>query len=311
MTSTTLPLDHIHPVIRVAHRVAGVLSIPTRVIVDHELVLILRGRVDVVLAGHRKTLAAHHLLCVPPELPHAYLGGAPCEHLAVHFDFTPAARPSRPVILGEGLAIPLHQVLNPDDAVEQCLLRLLRSWGEGGAVGRLSARAALADAIARLVAPVPARAALVETVEQVRMRRAAAFIRAHWADRLSVAAIAHAVGLSASRFAWLFPRWGGYAPMEYQRRLRVAEARRLLADPAQGVAEVGRRCGFADPYHFSRVFRRIDGLSPQRYRAALIAPDSVPAAGGSMPASGRRQEKDKKVGKDPDHDHRRRPPDPA
>ena len=34
-----------------------------------------------------------------------------------------------------------------------------------------------------------------------------------------------------------------------------------------GVSEVGRRCGYPDPYHFSRDFRRLTGLSPTRFRA--------------------------------------------
>jgi transcriptional regulator GlxA family with amidase domain len=58
--------------------------------------------------------------------------------------------------------------------------------------------------------------------------------------------------------------------MDWLRRLRVAEARRLLADLDLPVKEVGRRVGFEDPYHFSRVFRAIDGLSPSAHREAIL-----------------------------------------
>jgi AraC family transcriptional regulator of arabinose operon len=58
--------------------------------------------------------------------------------------------------------------------------------------------------------------------------------------------------------------------MELLRRARVEEARRLLAAGDLSIKQVAIACGFASPYHFSKVFRRIDGLPPSQYQASVL-----------------------------------------
>jgi AraC-like DNA-binding protein len=47
----------------------------------------------------------------------------------------------------------------------------------------------------------------------------------------------------------------------------MARAASLLLDRALPVREVGTEVGFEDPYHFSKAFKRVYGLSPQAFRA--------------------------------------------
>lgn len=268
--SEALAIDAIRPLIRIAHLRRGPLTVAPRTIADHELVLITRGACFLRDRSGRQRLGSHHLAFLEPGTAHAFEEAGDCEHLAVHFDFRPGGHQRR-VRLGDGLAIPAISVLTPGERIEEGLLRLLRHWEEGHAVARLAAHAALMEVLARLLAPDSARRALNRTVEVQRMAKAERLLRSRFHEALSVRDLARSVGLSTSRFALLFRAWSGYAPIEYQRRLRIEEARRLLAEVSLSVAEVGRRCGFADPYHFSRVFRRIDGLPPTLYRENLLA----------------------------------------
>ena len=55
--------------------------------------------------------------------------------------------------------------------------------------------------------------------------------------------------------------------------LRLERARKLLGDPQLydlPVAEVAARCGFADPSHFARRFRRQFGQSPLQFRGSVL-----------------------------------------
>ncbi|HLL88337.1 MAG TPA: helix-turn-helix transcriptional regulator, partial [Tepidisphaeraceae bacterium] len=74
-----------------------------------------------------------------------------------------------------------------------------------------------------------------------------------------------------SRFTALFRAHTGTSPMGYVRKVRVDHARRLLADVDLSIKEVAARVGFDDAFHFSKVFRAVDGLAPTRYREALLA----------------------------------------
>ncbi len=85
-------------------------------------------------------------------------------------------------------------------------------------------------------------------------------------DTPSVAAIAAAVGLRASRFHALFRAATGFAPAAYLMHLRCARARRLLASGDTSVTAIAHGCGFASSQHLARCFRREYGMTPSGYR---------------------------------------------
>jgi AraC-like DNA-binding protein len=281
-----LRIEDIRPAVRIAHRLAGELHIAERIILDHEFVLILRGRGELRTGGRTIAFAPHHLFCLPPFTPHAIDSIGGFEHVAVHFDFAPGA-PSfardpqrrRPYRVGfpQGLALPFHRVLKPSDGIEASLLELVRAWDRGTASSRSVVQAIAQRLIAELLA-VPAAGQdegdKTDVVARARIQRAIEFLDGHFHQQTSTADIARAAGLSPSRFNAVFRKWTGYSPQDYVRRLRVDRARRLLADIDIPIKAVAQRCGFANPYHFSRVFHQIDGLSPTRYREAAAASQS-------------------------------------
>jgi AraC-like DNA-binding protein len=283
-----LRIEDVRPTVRIAHRLVGVLNIPERIILDHELVLLLRGRGVVRTAEASYEFGPHHLFCIPPFLPHSFTARGGDEHVAVHFDFAPGVpsfardpqrrRPYR-VRFPQGLALSFHRVLKPSDGVEASLLELVRSWDRGTPASRLVVQAIAQRLIAELLS-VPATdqdaGSNADVVVRTRIQRAMDFLDGHFHEEVSAADIARAAGLSPSRFNTVFRKWTGYSPQDYVRRLRVDRARQLLADIDIPIKAVAERCGFANPYHFSRVFHQIDGLSPTRYREAAAAAARTP-----------------------------------
>ena len=57
----------------------------------------------------------------------------------------------------------------------------------------------------------------------------------------------------------------GVSPMAFVCQRRIREAERLLAQGHLSMKEVAARLNFADPQHFSRVFKRVTGISPSEY----------------------------------------------
>jgi AraC family transcriptional regulator len=74
------------------------------------------------------------------------------------------------------------------------------------------------------------------------------------------------VGLSATHFARRFKRSTGSAPHQYLMRCRVERARRLLAETDNAIAQIALACGVAHQEHLTRVFRRLSGETPARFR---------------------------------------------
>jgi AraC-like DNA-binding protein len=97
-----------------------------------------------------------------------------------------------------------------------------------------------------------------------------AFMERNLTKPILIRDVARACGLSEDYFTRLFRRQLGLPPMQHLISLRLAEARRrLIADPRAAVAEVAKRCGFDDPGHFARLFRRRFGVPPRAFRSRL------------------------------------------
>jgi AraC-like DNA-binding protein len=76
----------------------------------------------------------------------------------------------------------------------------------------------------------------------------------------------------------VFKRTVGFGLIEYLHRIRIDHARRLLQTERFSVGEIGHLVGFPDQSHFGKIFRRMVGVSPQEFRAAVQAKDTVPKA---------------------------------
>jgi AraC-like DNA-binding protein len=105
------------------------------------------------------------------------------------------------------------------------------------------------------------------------IQRAVRFLESNFPRALALADIASAVHLSPIYFGRLFKKATGLTPMAYLRDLRMDRASQLLCAGDQTIAQVADAVGFADPYHFSRVFRQHMGMSPSDYRDRASACD--------------------------------------
>jgi AraC-like DNA-binding protein len=102
-----------------------------------------------------------------------------------------------------------------------------------------------------------------------QVSRAIRWIRAHYAESLRTEALAQVAGMSISTFHRHFREVTAMSPLQYQKQIRLQEARaRLIAD-ARDVATVGFDVGYDSPSQFSREYSRLFGAPPGRDVARL------------------------------------------
>lgn len=87
------------------------------------------------------------------------------------------------------------------------------------------------------------------------------------AEPLTLDVLASECGLSRFHFIRLFRGATGETPHQFLVRVRVERAKLLLSNSTLPIADVGAKVGYPDSGHFSRVFTKLTGSPPGRYRA--------------------------------------------
>jgi AraC-like DNA-binding protein len=97
-----------------------------------------------------------------------------------------------------------------------------------------------------------------------KMVRAVAKIRENYDKPLRIERVARELGMSASGFHAHFKAVTAMSPLQFQKTLRLQEARRLMLSEHLDAAEAGYRVGYEDPAYFSRDYKRHFGKPPRR-----------------------------------------------
>ena len=98
------------------------------------------------------------------------------------------------------------------------------------------------------------------------IRKALRFIADNYFEHLELSAVADFVQLSPSYFSSLFRQVVGMNFREYLCRVRVEESKRLLLSTDFALADIAISIGFPDQSYYCKMFKRIVGISPGKFR---------------------------------------------
>ena len=105
--------------------------------------------------------------------------------------------------------------------------------------------------------------------EPVEIWKARKFIKEHSAEELSLTKVAKAANISRNHLSEKFKQITGTNFVDYVARARFEKACELLRDVDLRISEIAFAVGFQSLSQFNRVFKKLAGKSPTRYRAAL------------------------------------------
>ena len=113
-----------------------------------------------------------------------------------------------------------------------------------------------------------------ESPAQQTYRRSRDLIESRFLELHTLSDVAEASHINAPYLCRLFKRYSAESPYQMLIRLKMRYAADLLNGPPTLIKQAAKTTGFADPYHFSRVFKKIYGVSPRGFLAS--AHRSVP-----------------------------------
>jgi AraC-like DNA-binding protein len=102
-----------------------------------------------------------------------------------------------------------------------------------------------------------------------RISKAIGRLRENFDQPLRIDDMARELGMSVSGFHHHFKSVTAMSPLQFQKQIRLQEARRLMLGEDLDAASAGFRVGYEDPSYFSREYKKLFGAPPQRDIARL------------------------------------------
>ncbi len=102
--------------------------------------------------------------------------------------------------------------------------------------------------------------------KQLKITPAIEYIAKNYHKQIKNDELAKICGLSTVYFRKLFSESLGISPINYIHQLRINKAKEMFASDYTSITEIALSLGYSDIYDFSRVFKKITGLSPSKYQ---------------------------------------------
>jgi AraC-like DNA-binding protein len=224
--------------------------------VAYELIAVRRGPYRCLLDGQEVRLDSGGLLIVPPGSRHADRLEPPVVYVGLSFSLD-----------GPPLLAPGRLACAQADTRTLAILDALES--EASAGDRCSGRvqdALMQELFWRVVRALPvgvlSPAFIARLDDEAFPARFARACEERLAQHTALSELARACGLSASGLVAACRRHLDTTPIAALGEARLRRARDLLAGGGHAVKDVAAACGFANPFHFSRAFKRRWGVPP-------------------------------------------------
>ncbi|MBQ7822163.1 MAG: AraC family transcriptional regulator [Clostridia bacterium] len=105
-----------------------------------------------------------------------------------------------------------------------------------------------------------------EPTVKAKLNEICRYIYAHFAEELSVGALAAMCFLSESRFSHLFKEFVGISPAQYILGAKIEMSKELLKNTDISIAQISERVGISNQNYFSRIFKKHTGMTPTEFR---------------------------------------------
>lgn len=110
----------------------------------------------------------------------------------------------------------------------------------------------------------------LKKIQREKMARASLrivqYVEKNYASDLKLDDAAKMMNMSYHYFSKFFKNNTGQTFTDYLAQVRITQAKRLLMIPESSIKEVGYLVGYKDPNYFSKIFKKLTGLTPSEYR---------------------------------------------
>ena len=287
MVKSAISLHSLSPCVRYArtHETFGL----SRIYINPEYVFtyILEGGGFFVLEGRKYSVKRGDLILMPPYMLHVLNPhrGAIIAQYIIHFDLFFQRKRMRTVILErnmtfdkfkkldnpETLLASIPHVLSPAETEQrrvETLFLKLKEEIDGKQYGfELIAKSIMLEILCIYLRNASANVSVASapTKGWRNLEKAVRYIHQNYCQSSSLEQVSRVAGLSKNYFCRLFKKYTNNSIHHYINTIRIREAKTLINQADMNFSQIADKVGFSSIYLFSRVFKKIEGVSPSEY----------------------------------------------
>ncbi|WP_339218545.1 AraC family transcriptional regulator [Paenibacillus sp. FSL H8-0332] len=246
----------------------------SRTLEHHELILVTGGRGSVTVDHKKLQFRAGMLFYIRPGVFHSieFELEEPLCFLAVHFSYAQVLLMEGQWTLGEQPEpLPLHTAQDLKDyyQIEEIFSKLVEVWNAKLPGYEFAAKTALQQLLIAIYQNNKRHNQNYST--SLKVEKIIGYMQEHVCSTVTLPELAGLVQLSPAYLSRAFKEITGYSPIEFFSRIKMDKAKELILEGSgKKVKEIAGELGYTDEFYFSRIFKRMEGISPSEFNSKNV-----------------------------------------
>lgn len=243
-------------------------KINIRTIPDNEFVLISGGQGVATIEGRTCEVRAGTLLYFYPGMIHSLESNPedPLVFFAIHFSYAQISYSNNIWGICKGPAkLPVKHVTEPSAYIKLSLIlkNVINYWSEKSPGYELVCNGLFQQFLFELFKSITSCG--INYGSSIKVKRAMEYINRNLDKKLTVSGIAAWVKLTPDYLSAAFKIFTGYPVIRYINKCRIDSAKTDLYGGKRRIKDIALKLGFNDEFHFSKVFKKYEGMSPREF----------------------------------------------
>lgn len=240
----------------------------TRTIQHHELIFITSGKGSILIGNKRFQIKEGMLFYLCPEVLHSIETNKkePICFLSVHFSYAYVSfYDSKWAIEDKVEMLPLQSGLELKDyyQVEELFKKLVDSWDAKLPAYEFITKTLFQQLLIAIYQNI--RKQNQNYATSLKVEKIIQYMHQNIDNKVTLTELSEMVQLSSTYLSRVFKEITGYSVIEFFNKIKIDKAKEIIMEGDKKVKEVAQALGFTDEFYFSKVFKRIEGISPSEY----------------------------------------------
>ncbi|KOF57372.1 AraC family transcriptional regulator [Clostridium sp. DMHC 10] len=240
----------------------------SRKINHHEFILITGGNGSVTISNKMYKAEQGMLLYLKPDIFHCIKPDLndPLNFISVHFSFTNVEFDNNKwKIKYEKDDLPLREVQFLDNyySIKSLMRSMLEVWYEKFPGYEFVSKTMFQRILFKIFRSVEVRSPNYSN--SLKIKIIIKFMTDNINKKITLSELSQLVNLSPTYLSKVFKKTTGYSIIEFFNKMKIDKAKELIIEGDKKIKEVAEIVGYKDEFYFSRIFKKIEGISPKEF----------------------------------------------